>query len=118
MMISAVLARAMPQKALLDMMMTGRIITAAEAVDLGLVTRAVAADELDEEVETVTESLLAKSPAALALGKSAFSAMHDLDLDTALDLLQAGLTATAMTEDGQEGVTAFLDKRAPEWKGR
>ena len=118
MMISAVLARAMPQKALIDMMMTGRIITAAEAVDLGLVTRAVAADELDEEIATVIESLLAKSPAALALGKSAFSAMQDLDLDTALDLLQAGLTATAMTEDGQEGVTAFLDKRAPDWKGR
>ena len=58
------------------------------------------------------------SLAALALGKSAFSAVDDLDLETSLDFLQAGLTATALTDDAAEGVDAFLSKRQPEWKGR
>ena len=118
MMISAVLLRAMPRKVLVDMMMTGRTISAAQAAELGLVTRAVPAAELDAEVTEVTSVLRSKSPAALALGKSAFSAVDDLDLETSLDFLQAGLTATALTEDAAEGVDAFLSKRQPEWKGR
>ncbi len=60
----------------------------------------------------------AQSPAVLSLGKSAFYAVEDMDLDTALDHLHVGLTALATTEDAQEGVTAFLDKRDPRWRGR
>lgn len=118
MMISAVLVRTMPSKALLDMMLTGRIVDADEALRLGLVTRVVTADELDVEVDTTVDALLGQSAAALALGKRSFHAMADLDIDTALDLLHLGLTATAMTEDGAEGVAAFLEKRPPEWRGR
>ncbi len=118
MMISTVLARSMPRKALLDMMLTGRIVDADEALQLGLVTRVVPSDELDAAVDDVVGRLSAASPAAIALGKRAFYAMADLDTDSALDLLHLGLTATALTEDGAEGVAAFLEKRPPEWTGR
>ena len=118
MMISSVLARAMPSKALLDMMLTGRVIEAAEALRFGLVTRVVPPAQLDDAVDDAVASLLASSPAALALGKRAFYAMADLDLDSSLDLMHLGLTSTALTEDGAEGVGAFLDKRPPEWSGR
>lgn len=118
MMISAVLIRTMPRKALIEMMLTGRIVDADEALDLGLVTRVVPAEQLDAAVDATVERLRAASPAALALGKQAFYAMADLDTDSALDLLHLGLTATALTEDGAEGVGAFIDKRSPTWKGR
>lgn len=118
MMISSVLIRSMPRKPLLDMMLTGRILDAAEALSYGLVTRVVPAADLDRAVTEVTDALLEASPAALALGKRAFHAMADLDVGTSLDLMHLGLTATALTEDGAEGVAAFLDKRPPEWTGR
>jgi enoyl-CoA hydratase/carnithine racemase len=58
------------------------------------------------------------SPATLALGKSAFYAIEDMDLDSALDHLHIGLTATGTTEDAAEGIAAFVGKRDPDWKGR
>jgi enoyl-CoA hydratase/carnithine racemase len=118
MLISAVLVRVMPRKALLDMMLTGRVIDANEAFELGLVTRVVPRSDLDGAVASVVSSLQSQSPAALALGKQAFYAMTDMDMDTALDHLHNGLTATAMTQDAREGVAAFLDRRDPTWSGR
>ncbi len=118
MMISAVLMPIVPRKALIEMMMTGRIVDAHEALRLGVVSRVVAAGDLDAEVTSTVEVLRSKSPAALALGKEAFYAIEDMDIDTALDHLQIGLTAVSMTEDAAEGVEAFLDKRDAVWKGR
>lgn len=118
MMISAVLMPLVPRKALLEMMLTGRRIDATEAKELGIVNTVVAAAELDSVVDGVVDALLAQSPAALALGKSAFYAVADLDFDSALDHLHNGLTAIAMTEDAVEGVTAFVERRDPEWRGR
>lgn len=118
MMISAVLMRNAPRKALMEMMMTGKVISAHEAKELGLVNDVVAADELDARTRRFADALIERSSAALALGKRAFHAIGDMDLTIALDYLHLGLTATALTEDGVEGVTAFLEKRDPEWKGR
>lgn len=117
MMISAVLARVMPRKAALELMLTGRVIDAAEAMTLGAVSRVVARPDLDRVVDDTVSALLALSPAALMLGKDAFNAMADADLDTALDRLQGGLTEIAMTDDAHEGVAAFLEKRSAEWSG-
>lgn len=118
MMISTVLLPLMPRKALLEMMLTGRIVSAEEAERLGIVSRVVPATDLDSAVSETVGQLLSKSSAALALGKESFYAMADMDTDTALDHLHIGLTALARTEDAAEGVNAFLDKRDPTWKNR
>ena len=118
MMISTVLLPLVPRKQLLEMMLVGRIIDAAEARELGVVTRVVPSEHLDSAVDEVIGQLRSKSPAALALGKSSFYAMEGMDLDTALDHLHIGLTAVSFTEDATEGVAAFLEKRDPIWKGR
>jgi enoyl-CoA hydratase/carnithine racemase len=118
MMISAVLVRVMPRKSALEMMLTGRLFGPEEAQRLGVVSRVVSRADLDSAVDEVVGGLLALSPAALMIGKDSFFAMADADLDTALDRLQVGLTEISMTEDAAEGVSAFIEKREPRWKGR
>jgi enoyl-CoA hydratase/carnithine racemase len=118
MMITAVLKPIVPRRALLEMMLVGRRFDAAEAERLGLVNRVVDGDDLDAEIDEVVAGLAAQSLAAIALGKRAFYAVEDMDLDTALDHLHHGLTAIATTDDAAEGVGAFLEKRPPEWTGR
>lgn len=118
MMISAVLLRLMPQRTAFELMVTGRRIDAAEAQRLGVVSRVVAAGELDAAVDETVGALLTASPAVLALGKRAFYAVEDMPLDAALDQLQIGLTAVAMTEDAPEGMQAFIEKRDASWRGR
>jgi enoyl-CoA hydratase/carnithine racemase len=117
MMITAVLQRCMPHKVLLELMMTGRLIDAHEAYRLGLVSRVVPGD-LDAAVDEIVADLVAKSPLVMRLGKDAFYAAEDLDLEPALQLLQAGLTEVATTDDAAEGIAAFLEKRPPRWTGQ
>ncbi|MFQ5948840.1 MAG: enoyl-CoA hydratase/isomerase family protein [Acidimicrobiia bacterium] len=118
MMITAVLLRSMPHKAALELMLTGRRISAEEALRLGVVSRVVTVDQLDATVDEVVASLAAASPATMRLGRDAFYAVQDMGFDAALDYLQNGLTAVALTEDAAEGIAAFLQKRPAEWSGR
>lgn len=117
MMISAVLVRAVPRKAALELMLTGRTIDAEEAQRLGAVSRVVARADLDDTVDEVVDALMAASPPSLLIGRDTYAAMADLDFDTALDRLQTGLTEVAMTNDASEGIAAFLEKRPPNWTG-
>jgi len=118
MMITAVLKPLVPQKALFEMMATGRRFPASDGVPLGIVSRAVARDELDAVVDETVAALIRFSAATLALGKTAFYAIEDMDLDTALDYLHIGLTATGTTQDAAEGIAAFVEKRDPKWTDR
>ena len=116
MMITAVLQRVVPHKALLELMLTGRQISAEEARDLGVVSRVVTVEELDPVVDEIVEALASKSPTVLRLGKDAFYQVEDMDFDAALEYLQNAFTTLAMTDDAREGVRAFLEKRDPDWK--
>jgi enoyl-CoA hydratase/carnithine racemase len=118
MLISAVLQEVMPRRAVLEMMLMGSRLTAHEACEAGLVTRVVPSEELDATVDQAVTTLASRSPAALRMGRDAFYTVADMDFDTALQHLHAGLTAVASTEDAVEGVAAFLQKRPPEWRGR
>lgn len=118
MMISAVLRRSMPEKAALELMLTGRRIDCSEAQRLGVVSRVVAPEDLDNAVDETVAALAAKSRAVIEMGKDAFYVVGDLPLDAALDHLQAGLTLTSMADDAKEGVMAFVEKREPNWTDR
>ena len=116
MQISAILQRLMPPRQALELFMTGRIFSAAEGVDLGIVTKAVGTTEqLDAVVDEYVEILLNTPLAAMAYGRDAFYAVQDMGLDRALDYLQGGLTVVTMSEDAREGVQAFMEKRDPHW---
>jgi enoyl-CoA hydratase len=118
MMITAVLQRVMPRKAALELMITGRRITAEEAHRLGVVSRVVGRADLDGAVDLLVSGIAATSPAVMRLGRDAFYAVEDLDFATALDHLHLGLTAVSSTKDAAEGVAAFLERRHPNWQGR
>jgi enoyl-CoA hydratase len=118
MMIMATIFRNVSRKRGLELIMTGDKIAAAEAATMGLITRAVPRDQLEAEVETLAQKLAAKSPAVMRLGLAAFYDVQDMALEPALLHLQGQLVAVLGTEDAREGLTAFLEKRAPVWKGR
>jgi enoyl-CoA hydratase/carnithine racemase len=118
MMIMAVLARLVPRRRLLEMMLTGEKLDAQEAARLGIVNRAASPDQLDAEVKRVTDAIASKSPVTVRLGLRAFAAQDDLDLEKALPLLRDRLAECLSTDDAREGLMAFLEKRAPKWTGK
>jgi enoyl-CoA hydratase/carnithine racemase len=117
-MITVPLLRSMPPKTALDLMMTGRRVSAEEGVRLGFVQRVVPASELDDTVDALATDLASKSPIIMRWGRDSFYRVLEMDADAALSYLQSMLTVTSQTEDAAEGVAAFAEKRAPQWKGR
>lgn len=117
-MISAVIQRDLPRKIALELMLTGRRMSAEEGARWGFVNRVVDRDALDDAVRETTEVLASKSPLIAALGKRSFYRAEDMGFDESLDYLAAMLTVCLESEDTVEGVTAFMQKRSPEWKGR
>lgn len=118
MMIMAVLARIVPRRKLLEMMLLGERLSARDALELGLVNRVTPASELDAAVESICAGIASKSPMTVRLGLQAYADQADLALDEALPMLRERLGACLATEDAVEGLTAFMQKRAPQWKGR
>lgn len=117
-MITVPLVRSMPPKKALELMMTGRRITADEADRIGFLTRVVPVAELDAAVDELAQRLAGKSPAIMRLGRDSFYAVWDQAAADALRYLHPLLTLTTGTEDSVEGITAFIEKRDPAWKGR
>jgi enoyl-CoA hydratase len=117
-MIMALIYRNVPRKKTTELLLLGERIDAAEAQRIGLVNRVVAADQFDAAVADWATKLAAKSPVLMKLGKDALYRQQDMALAEALDFLRAQLTIAFATEDIQEGVKAFFEKREPQWTGR
>jgi enoyl-CoA hydratase/carnithine racemase len=112
------LVRAVAPKAALEMLLTGKPISARRALELGLVNRVVPPGELDAAVQEYVEAILASSPAVVRLGKAAFYDQLALDEATAYERATAVMTDNARCPDAQEGIGAFLQKRRPVWTGK
>jgi enoyl-CoA hydratase len=117
-MIMALIYRNVGRKKTNELLLLGDRIDAAEAQRLGIVNRVVAAEELDAAVADWAGRLAKKSPVLMRLGKDAMFRQQDLAFADALEYLHHNLTLAFSTEDIQEGVKAFFEKRDPEWKGR
>jgi enoyl-CoA hydratase/carnithine racemase len=111
------LVRTIAPRAALEMLLTGRPISAAQALAWGLVNRVVAAAGLDEAVAEFVTAIGAASPLVVGLGKRAFYDQLALDEPAAYDCASAVMTDNALRHDAQEGIRAFLQKRRPEWTG-
>lgn len=118
MMIMAVLARVVPRRHLLEMMLLGQRLDAKRAAELGLLNRVVPAAELDAAVAQLTDAVGTKSPKTLALGLKAYADQCDLALDAALPMLRDRLAECLGTDDAREGLMAFLERRTATWTGR
>ena len=118
MMITAEIVRNIGRKKTLELMLTGAKLSAAEALACGLVTRVVPAAELEAETMKFAHELADRSPSTLALGLRAFYKSQDMELEPALRFLEGELHRVLATEDAREGITAFMQKRKPVWKGK
>ena len=112
------LSRAVGRKRALEMLLTGRLISADEAENYGLVNRVVPKDELEKATNDLALGIAEASPLVLGLGKKGFYAQIELDEPRAYEFAKHTITMNLMAEDAQEGIKAFLQKRKPIWKGR
>jgi enoyl-CoA hydratase/carnithine racemase len=112
---SVALSRNVQRKAAFEMLVTGEFITAAQAVDKGLVNRVAAPDALDAEVESLVASILAKPREAIAMGKQLFYRQIETGIEAAYDDAAQTMACNMMNESALEGVQAFIEKRKPDW---
>jgi enoyl-CoA hydratase/carnithine racemase len=109
------LSRAVGRKRALEMLLTGEPISAATALDWGLVNRVVPAAELDTAVDELVAAISRSSPLTVGIGKEAFYEQVELDEHRAYDLTKSVMSMNSMAADAQEGICAFLEKRPPRW---
>jgi enoyl-CoA hydratase/carnithine racemase len=111
------LSRAVGRKRALEMLLTGDFVDAQTALEWGLVNRVVPAEELDAAVAELVDAIRRASPLTVGIGKRAFYDQIDLDERKAYDLAKTVMSMNALAGDAQEGMCAFLEKRAPAWTG-
>jgi enoyl-CoA hydratase/carnithine racemase len=112
------LSRAIGRKRALEMLLTGEVISAATAEAWGLINRAVPAEELRAETRKLAERIAAASPLTVAIGKQAFYTQIDLDQPKAYAYAKEVMSMNSLAADAQEGISAFLEKRAACWSGK
>jgi enoyl-CoA hydratase/carnithine racemase len=112
---SVALSRNIGRKQAFEMLVTGDFISAAQALERGLVNRVVELDALDAEVETLTASIVAKPRVAVAMGKALFYRQLELGIDAGYQVATQTMACNMMEPSALEGVQAFIDKRKPDW---
>ena len=112
------LARLIGKGRAMDLILTGRMMDAEEAFRAGLVSRVVPPEELTEAVEQTADAILKKGPLAVRLAKLAIQSGYEADQRTGLVIERLAQAVLFTTEDKEEGTSAFLEKREPDFKGR
>ncbi len=112
------LSRAIGQKKAMQMLLTGEFISAEEALAAGLVNKVVPAAELGETARALADRIAESSPLVVGLGKGAFYRQLEMPTEQAYAYTKEVMSFNATFVDAQEGMSAFLEKRAPEWRGR
>lgn len=110
--------RAIGRKAAMEMLMTGRLFSAQEAKELGLINRVVPPEDLASETMKLAKQIAEASRFVIAVGKKAFYAQADQVEDKALEYATRTITMNMMAEDARIGIKAFLEKKTPGWKNR
>jgi enoyl-CoA hydratase/carnithine racemase len=111
------LTRAVGRKAAMEMLLTGDLVDAARAREIGLVNRVVPEAELDSAVAALAGQIAAKSPLTVAIGKEAFYRQAEMELDAAYAYTAEVMTRNMLACDAGEGIDAFLARRPPVWTG-
>jgi enoyl-CoA hydratase/carnithine racemase len=111
------LSRAVGRKAAMEMLLTGDMVAAPRARELGLVNRVVPEADLHEATLALAARIAAKSPLTVAIGKEAFYRQAEMDLSQAYDYASEVMTRNMLAHDAGEGIDAFLAKRQPQWTG-
>ena len=112
------LTRSIGRKRALEMLLTGKMIDAAQAADWGLVNHVVPSDQLADETRKLALDIAEASSLTVGLGKQAFYSQIDLDQPKAYDYAKEVMSMNALAADAQEGMCAFLEKRSPVWVGK
>lgn len=118
MMILPYMLRIIPRRRLLEMCITGELLSADEALALDIVNYVVPATELDAKVDWLLARIVDKSPTAIRIGKQVFRAIEDMSLDQSFELTQVMLPSMAQSQDAKEGFAAFNERRPPRWTGK
>ncbi|MBF0474282.1 MAG: enoyl-CoA hydratase [Deltaproteobacteria bacterium] len=112
------LTRAIGRKAAMEMLLTGRYVSASEAKDLGLINRVVSSDDLTKATEELAEQIAVSSRMVIAIGKRAFYAQVDQPDIKAYEVAKPTMVMNLLTEDAQHGIKSFLEKKTPDWRDR
>ncbi|WP_419660756.1 EchA1: enoyl-CoA hydratase/isomerase [Desulfosarcina variabilis str. Montpellier] len=109
-------SRSVGRKRAMELLLYGELIKAPMALEMGLINKIVAADDLEAETRHWASILAAKSPVAVQIAKSAFYAAADLEYEKAFAHMNEAFARLCSTADAKEGVSAFLEKRKPQWQ--
>eukprot|EP01155_Anaeramoeba_flamelloides_P025348 Anaeramoba_flamelloidesa813185_20.p1 GENE.a813185_20~~a813185_20.p1 ORF type:complete len:260 (-),score=30.02 a813185_20:346-1125(-) len=112
------LSRAVQPKHAMELLLTGGLVDAQRAFDMGLINQQVPEAELDEAVVTLAAKIASKSRKTLQIGKQAFYRQREMPLADAYEYCSEVMVGNMLTDDAQEGIDAFINKRKPEWSHR